>query len=141
MVELTPSETIDRASAMTLVGVILSGIGGIIYGLGVSFVELIYATFGVLTIPLEALGISLGDWVDALFAGPARFLGASYQSAIASIQPGGAFYIGPFTPLLATVSILGVLSLIAWYLAREFTGDTIPGLSTDILGLGADEND
>lgn len=88
--------------------------------------------------PLEQLGVSVGDWIAALFGGSA--------SIVQSGAAGSATWVGQFGPFAYIAGLLialGGFYVVGKFLSRADTPDTLVGLGsgTDLPFIGADESD
>ena len=135
----SPFAFMDRASGSSLATILSSGLGGLFLGAFFGITNLVTTLFRAFVDPLVAFINATVLNIDAIFGGPARFLAASFQSAIASIQPGGMFYVGPFTPILVLLIILAMFYIVTQYLQEESTSDLLPGFVTDLPLLGSEE--
>lgn len=137
----SPMELLEEAQGQSLAQILQSSIGGAMLALALMAISTVQSIFEVLTQPLDALGIELGNLVEALLGGPIDIIGQGAASAVASLEPGGMFYVGPLTFPLAVVTALSGGYVLAKYLELEITSDTIPFSFTDIPFIGVDEDD
>jgi hypothetical protein len=131
---------LDRAAGKPLTTILSTGIGGTFFAVFFGVIDSIGALFSVPIKALSAFGRAMEQIVIATFGAPGEFLVAGWRGAIASFQPGGSFYIGPFTPILAMAVFLAVAWMVSQYLELEATSDLIPWSFTDVPLLGTEEN-
>jgi len=97
--------------------------------------NVVEAIFSLIGDPLLALGTGIGGILDSITGGASEIINAGAAASATDVSIFGLFGF----PLGLGIALGGGLVL-AWYLGREVTSDTIPFTFTDLPLVGVDED-
>ena len=120
-------------------GAVAGGIMGAFIGFFSGLTDVITSLFGLITQPLDVLGIEVGNFLGALVGGAADIVTQGAVTTQQTIAPGQPWAVGPLTFALSVVGTGAGWYVFARILAADITSDLLPFTGTDIPGVGANE--
>lgn len=121
----------------TLGQTIMTVVGGLFVAAGAMIAAMGSATANLVVTILDAFGIGGREWIFAFTRAPANFIADSFGAAAASMMSGAWSQLGPFLPIVAAATAVGVVWIVSWYLDQR--DSDVPGLGIDLPVIGNDE--
>lgn len=118
---------------------VAGGIMGLFTGFFAGLIDVVTSIFGLITQPLDVLGIEVGNFLGALVGGAADIVTQGAVTTQQAIAPGQTWAVGPLTFAFGVVAAAAGWYVFARVLAADATSDLLPFTGTDVPGVGANE--
>lgn len=131
MAEQGPWDLIEEADGRKLGATVIAVVISYVLAIGQGVNSMINTAFDLFVDPLGAVIDGATGFVNELWGGWQDILRQGAKTAVASIEPGATWAVGPFTQALSLISVVVSLYILAKVMASPFTSNLVPGTLVD----------